>query len=124
MMKILKIVLVAGIIFVGATASSLAGEIKRELDFRQDYLINGQVVKKGTYQVVFNDKTNEITFLKRKQEVAKTKVTLEELKKKARRNEIVHREVGGNAVLQEVTFGGEKQSFILNNTGVAAAPNQ
>ena len=48
-----------------------------KVTFTEDLTVNGTVVKKGTYRVMFDDQTGELTIAKdNKQTVAKTKARM------------------------------------------------
>ncbi|HEX8456873.1 MAG TPA: hypothetical protein VF656_06235 [Pyrinomonadaceae bacterium] len=59
---------------------ALAGGKSKHITFSQDIKVGDTVVKKGTYVVSFDEKTNELTVRSGKKVVAKTTGRLEEQK--------------------------------------------
>ncbi|HVG34757.1 MAG TPA: hypothetical protein VM911_16935, partial [Pyrinomonadaceae bacterium] len=49
----------------------------RKVTFLTDVTINGTVVKKGTYQVTFDEKTGDLTIMDKKTVVAKANARME-----------------------------------------------
>ncbi|MBX7222435.1 MAG: hypothetical protein K1Y36_20975 [Blastocatellia bacterium] len=101
-----------------------AGDIKEELTFTKDMTINGVLVKKGTYNVRFNEKTGEVAILQGKNEVVRTSARLVDRKGKSHRTEITYTENGSTRNLQEIAFDGDSQSISIGNNGAAAATPQ
>jgi hypothetical protein len=64
---------------LGTTA--LAATKSRNVRFDDDVTVNGTLLKKGTYKVVFNDETNELTISRGSKVIAKTTAKLEDYKK-------------------------------------------
>lgn len=56
---------------------ALAAGKNRSVTFLTDVTLNGTVIKKGTYQVTFDDKTGELTIYSKKKVVAKANARLE-----------------------------------------------
>lgn len=56
---------------------ALAAGKSRSVTFLSDVMLNGTVIKKGTYQVTFDEKTGELTIMNKKTVVAKGNARLE-----------------------------------------------
>jgi predicted outer membrane repeat protein len=56
---------------------ALAAGKSRSVTFLTDVMLNGTVIKKGTYQVAFDEKTGELTISNRKKVIAKGNARLE-----------------------------------------------
>ncbi|HEX8143984.1 MAG TPA: hypothetical protein VF553_15400 [Pyrinomonadaceae bacterium] len=56
---------------------ALAAGKSKKVTFLTDVTLNGTVIKKGTYQVTFDEKTGELTIADRKNVVAKGNARLE-----------------------------------------------
>lgn len=116
------------IILVGAIASgvALAKVIKKEVTFSQPVVINGTLVKSGTYNAVFDDQTNELSIVKAKKVVARAPAQLE--KRMVRDNGVyVTRDQKGdptNAVLISVTLNESTRATIVNSGDTNAASAQ
>ena len=77
MIKFVNRLSVFVLVVVIANGVALAKTIKREVTFSQPVVVNGTLVKKGTYDVVFDDQTNEVTIVKDRKVVAKAPAQLE-----------------------------------------------
>ena len=115
----------AVMVLVGAIASgvALAKEIKKQVTFTDPVTVNGTLVKKGTYEAVFNDQTNELSIVKGGKVVASAPAQLE---KRAERDRAVYetRDEEGNsnnAVLVSVTLKDGNQATIVNSGNGNAA---
>jgi hypothetical protein len=115
----------AVMVLVGAIASgvALAKEIKKQVTFTDPVTVNGTLVKKGTYEAVFNDQTNELSIVKGGKVVASAPAQLE---KRAERDRAVYetRDKEGdsnNAVLVSVTLKDGNQATIVNSGNGNAA---
>jgi hypothetical protein len=73
------------ILMVGAIASVLAfgKTTKKDVTFIQAVMVNGTVIKPGTYSVAFDDETGELTVNKGSKVVARTPARLEKLEGRA-----------------------------------------
>ena len=112
-------------VLVGAIASgvALAKEIKKQVTFSDPVTVNGTLVKKGTYEAVFNDQTNELSIVKGGKVVASAPAQLE---KRVERDRAVYetRDKEGdsnNAVLVSVTLKDGNQATIVNSGNGNAA---
>ena len=107
-----------GVVLVGAIAGgvALAKEVKKEVTFSQSVVVNGTLVKKGTYDVVFDDQTNELSIVKDRKIIARAPAQLE---KREERDHAVYvmRQLSDspNAVLLTVVFKDNNQATILNS---------
>jgi hypothetical protein len=66
-------------LFVVATITStaaLATTSKREVTFSEPVTVNGVLVKEGTYQVRFDDETNQLTIVKGTKVIARAQAQL------------------------------------------------
>ncbi|HMZ78478.1 MAG TPA: DUF2911 domain-containing protein [Acidobacteriota bacterium] len=106
------------------SASALAGETKKDVSFSSDVTINGTLVKKGKYQVVYDDKTGEMSIRKGKEELVKATTRTEDRQKKAIRLEMLYTQNGENRSLQGFAFEGSNQNIVINGNAQAATPQQ
>ena len=107
---------------VGGVASAKVKD--RMVSFGQDFMVGSTAVKKGTYRVVFDDRTNELTILnKQKTTIAKTSAHLEKRKNKSLGLDIGMIERGNNHMLMSVAFPGDGhgQTIIVNEAGRESA---
>jgi len=99
-----------------ANGVALAKTIKREVTFSQPVVVNGTLVKKGTYNVVFDDQTNEVTIVKDRKVVAKAPAQLET--RDRGRAAYVTREEDGDPTrmtLLSVTLKDGKKATLVNS---------
>ncbi len=107
---------------IGAVTSSVAfaETIKKEITFSQPVVVNGTVVKKGTYVAVFDDQSNELTITKGGKEIAKAPARLE--KQDGKSNALfVSREEVGQMVLETVVFKGNNRATITGEGKATSA---
>ena len=100
-------------IMTGAIA--LAAEVKtKDVTLPQDVMINGTLLKQGTYKMKFDNQTGELSFIKNKAVVAKTTARFEQRQRRASDLEfgLIPRS-DSSRVLRSITFAGDKQSLIL-----------
>jgi hypothetical protein len=82
--------------------------------FGLDFTVGDTLVKKGTYKLVFDDKTNELSVLaKDKTVVAKTVAHLENRKNSASAIEINLVQRGANHALVSMAFPDDKRLIVL-----------
>jgi hypothetical protein len=112
-------------VLVGAIASgvALAKEFKKQVTFTDPVVVNGTLIRKGTYEAVFNDQTNELSIVKGGKVVASAPAQLE---KRVERDRAVYetRDKEGdsnNAVLVSVTLKDGNQATIVNSGNGNAA---
>lgn len=93
--------------------------------FYEDTVVGGTVVKKGTYQLKFNEETGEVAIMKGKTELAKTSARLEKQERSSSgtKYEFVSKE--GGKTLKSVLFAGDKDAIVLvENSAQAATPQK
>ncbi len=66
--------LVLGVI---TTAVGLGKTMKREVTFADPVTVNGTLVKSGTYEVAFDDQTNQLSFVKGRKVIATAEARVE-----------------------------------------------
>jgi hypothetical protein len=113
------------VVLVGAIASgiALAKVIKKEVTFSQAVVVNGTTVKTGTYEVVFDDQTNELSIVKGNKVVARTPAKLEQRADRARAFYVTREEEGDSSklVLLSVAL---RDATIVNGDKDSAAGSQ
>ena len=98
-----------------ANGVAFAKTIKREVTFSQPVMVNGALVKKGTYDAVFDDQTNELTIVKGRKVVATAPAQLETGERD--HSSFVTREESGDPnklTLLSVTLKDGKQATLVN----------
>ncbi|HZH33162.1 MAG TPA: hypothetical protein VEY11_20535 [Pyrinomonadaceae bacterium] len=112
----IAISLVLGIL-LGSVA--LAGGKSKNVTFNQDIRVGDTLVKKGTYIVTFDEKTNELTIRNDNKIVAKTTGRLEDRKAVNKVAYQTAKDKESNLMLSGVQMGG---SFVTVGGETAAAP--
>lgn len=81
MIKLITRTIVLGIILGSISVIGMGKENKKHVTFDDPVVVNGTTVKAGTYEVVFDDQTNQLTIFKGKKALATAPARLEKLEK-------------------------------------------
>jgi hypothetical protein len=104
---------------------ALAGKAKFKssvVSFGADFVVGETMVKKGTYKLVFNLKTNELTVVaKDKSVVAQTVARVESRKGDISGMEIILAKKGENQALISLAFPGDSRNIVVDARGTQAA---
>jgi hypothetical protein len=111
------------VLMVGALTSvvALAKVQKHKVTFENDVKVNNTVVKKGTYEVRFDDATGQFSIMDGKKVVAQTTARLEARAKKAGDFQLRSSGTGDDVQLVGVTFGGSDKDVIISNSGAGVS---
>lgn len=103
------------VLMVGALTSvaALAKVHKHKVTFEEDIKVNGTVVKKGTYEVKFDDETNQLSIVKNGKVVAQAMARLESRQKKANDFQLRSTNKDNEQQLTGVTFGGSDKDVVI-----------
>lgn len=107
-----------GMVLVSAIACGVAfaKEIRKEVAFSQAVLVNGTLVKEGTYDVVFDDQTNELSIVNGRKVVARAQAQLGKREERSRAVYVTRQEGdSNNMVLVSVTLKNNDQATIVNS---------
>jgi hypothetical protein len=109
------------VLLVGALTGvvALAKVQKEKVTFESDIKVNGTLVKKGTYEVKFNDETGQLAIVKNGKTVAEAMTRVETRSKKASDFQIRSTVNGNETQLIGVTFGGSDKDIVLSNSGAS-----
>ncbi|HKZ81354.1 MAG TPA: hypothetical protein VJ124_24005 [Pyrinomonadaceae bacterium] len=118
--KFLLVVLVVAMTSVVA----LAKKERKTVSLPADMKINGTVVKKGTYDVVFDRDGGQLSVLKNGKVVATTTARVEARDRKARTTEVVSLNGNDGRSLLRIAFGGSKENIVIAQSGVQSAGTQ
>src|SRR5687768_5357860 len=107
------------VIMVGALASvsAFAKTHKHRVTFENDIKVNGTLVKKGNYDVNFDDATAQMSIIKNGKTVAQTMAKLEARAKKANGFQLRSICNGDESELVGLTFGGSDKDVVVTNGG-------
>ena len=118
-MKFINRVAVALLIASLASVAAFAKTHREKVTFVDDIKVNGTLVKKGAYDLKFDDKTGEVTIMKNGKVVARANSTMESRPSKSRRFEWRYSGEGSTAELTHVTFSGSDQNIVLNSAAAS-----
>jgi hypothetical protein len=110
---------------VGALSSvvALAKVHKHKVTFASDIKVNSTLVKKGTYDIKFDDATGQFTIQKSGKVIVQSMAKLEQRDKKAGDFRLRSEGTGDGAQLLGVQFGGSDQEIVITNSGTQSTGN-
>lgn len=116
---------IAVVLVVGALTSvvAFAKVHKHSVTFDNDTKVNGTLLKKGTYQVKFDDETGQLSIVKNGKTVAQAMAKLEQRDTKANDFQVRSLNNGDEAQLVGVTFGGSDKDVVITNSGGSPSGN-
>ena len=123
MKSIVSQVLAVALLVTIAGTATLAKTKKSNIALSSDTKVNGTLVKKGMYEVVFNDESGELSILKGNKLVVKTATRLEKRDRKARDMEVVTTLEGMDQKLISITFDGSDQNVVVTQASMQAGGN-
>jgi len=110
---------------VGALTSvaAFAKTQKQRVTFDSDIKVNGTVVKKGSYEIKFDDATGQLSIIKDGKTIAQTMARLEARTKKANGFQLRSVGNGDETQLTGVTFGGSDKDVVITSSGATTTGN-
>ena len=110
---------VAAVVMVGALTSvvAFAKVHKEKVTFDSDIKVNGTVVKKGTYDLKFDDESGQLSITKNGKVVAQAMAKVEQREKKANDFQLRSTTDGGETNLIGVTFNGSDKNVVITGSG-------
>ncbi len=107
------------VMLVGALTSviAFAKTQKHRVTFDNDMKVNGTLVKKGTYDIKFDDETGQLSIVKNGKTVAQAMTRVEARVKKANDFQLRSTVNGDETQLVGVTFGGSDKDVLITNSG-------
>ena len=107
------------VLMVGALTSmvAFAKVHKHTVTFDNDMKVNDTLVKKGTYQVKFDDETGQLQIIKNGKTVAQAMTRIETRSKKASDFVLRSQGDGDEKTLIGVTFGGSDKDVLITSGG-------
>ncbi len=111
------------VLMVGALTSvvAFAKTQKQRVTFENDIKVNGTLVKKGTYEVKFDDQSGQLAIMKNGKVVAEANAKLEQRAKKASDFQVRSTVNGNETQLIGVTFGGSDKDVMIANNGASTS---
>jgi len=113
------------VMLVGALTSvaAFAKVRKQRVTFDNDIKVNGTLVKKGSYDLKFDDETGQLSIVKNGKTVAQAMARMEDRQKKAGDFQLRSEVNGGETQLIGVTFGGSDKNVVITNSGATTTGN-
>ncbi len=110
---------VAAVVMVGALTSVVAfAKVQKEkVTFDSDIKVNGTVVKKGTYELKFDDESGQLSITKNGKVVAQAMAKAEQREKKANDFQLRSTSDKGETNLIGVTFNGSDKNVVITGSG-------
>ena len=110
---------VAAVVMVGALTSvvAFAKVHKEKVTFDSDIKVNGTVVKKGTYDLKFDDESGQLSITKNGKVVAQAMAKFEQREKKANDFQLRATTNGDETQLIGVTFCGSDKNVVITGSG-------
>jgi len=87
-----------------------------KVNFQSNVKINGTLVKKGEYDLKFDDKTGELSIMKGSKVVARAATSITKRDRKAQALEIRTTGSGDEAQLVSVAFTGSEENLVINGS--------
>ena len=123
MRSIINSVLVIGLLVTLAATAAFGKSRKSNIALASDTKVNGTLVKKGNYEVVYDDQSGELSIFKGKKLIVKSAARLEKRDQKARVTEVQTVLEGMDQKLVGVAFGGSNENLIVGQAGMQAGGN-
>ena len=110
---------IGAVVMVGALTSVVAfAKVQKEkVTFDNDIKVNGTVVKKGTYDLKFDDESGQLSIVKNGKVVVQTMAKLEQREKKANDFQLRSTSDNGETNLIGVTFNGSDKNVVITGSG-------
>ena len=100
---------------------ALAKVQKHKVTFDNDMKVNGTLVKKGTYDVKFDDQSNQLSITKNGKVIVEAMGRLEARSKKSSDFRLRSVVKGDERELVGVTFGGSDKDVMISNNGASTS---
>jgi len=109
------------VLMVGALTGvvAFAKVHKQKVTFGNDVKVNGTLVKKGNYEVRFDDETGQLTIAKNGKTVAQAMAKVEPREKKANDFQLRSTVNGDETNLTGVTFNGSDKDIVITSGGAS-----
>ena len=116
MKTILSRIALAFLIASLASLSVFAKGKKETANFPTNIKVNGTLVKKGVYDLKFDDKTGELTIVKDNKVIARATASLEKRDRKARQLVLRSAGSGDDTQLTSVAFTGSEENLVITGS--------
>ena len=117
--RMVAILMVSALMSVAAFAKVS----KQRVTFENDVKVNGTLVKKGNYEVKFDDETGQLTISKNGKTVVQAMAKVQSREKKANDFQLRSTVNGDETQLTGVTFGGSDKDIVITSSGSTTTGN-
>lgn len=124
MKLILSRLVTAVLLVILVSVPTFAKVQKAKITLRSDTKVGDVVLKKGTYEVRFDDQSSELSIWKGGKVIAKSAVQVEPLPRKFRDTRYIVNVENNDPVLTGMIFGGSSQTVILKSAATQATVNK
>ena len=124
MKSVVNRIIVALLLVTMISVVAFAKSKKTTVTFAVDTKVNETLVKSGTYEVVFNEETGDMSIIKGRKVVAKTPARLYMRDGKGRSTEVHTIKDGDETTLVGLAFSGSDQKVVLNQASMQAGGNE
>jgi hypothetical protein len=124
MKNLFKKVTLALVMLAMTFSMAIAKNRSEKVSFSRDMVVNGTVVKKGTYKVTYDDQSKEMAIWDGKNELTKMAVRSESRTRKPSSTEVIFTEKDNQSVLNSITFAGSAEALIVSEKGNGTATPQ
>lgn len=105
-----------------AAAGTAFAKVKtQKLTFGSDFWVGSTLVKAGTYKVIYDDKTGEVSINDKTTTLARANVKVEQREKSKAGWDVVLASKGGGLALVSLAFPGDKQNLVVGDTTAGSA---
>jgi hypothetical protein len=123
MKSVINRILVAVLLVTLAGTAAFAKTKMGRVSFTSAIKVNGTLVKKGDYDVTFDEMTGEVSFEKNGKVIAKAAARLEKRSRKAGGTAFETRQAEMGMELVSIAFSGSDQNVVLTQMGIQAGRN-
>jgi hypothetical protein len=120
MKSVINRILVAVLLVTLAGTVAFAKTKMGRVSFTSAIKVNGTLVKKGDYDVTFDEMTGEVSFEKNGKVIAKAAARLEKRSRKAGGTAFETRQAEMGMELVSIAFSGSDQNVVLTQMGIQA----
>lgn len=103
------------------SVAAMANTSKKQVTFAEAVTVNGVLVKKGTYEVRFDDQTNQLTIVKGGKVIAQAEAQLEKMERTGQAAYVTRSETDDPSkppMLLTIALKGRNQATLVNvNSG-------
>ena len=119
MKTLMKQIAIAFVIASLAAVSAFAKTRKESITLTSNTTVNGTLVKKGTYQLKYDDEKGELSIMKDNKVIAQATTTVEKRDGKARDFELRMSGSGSERQLTGIAFAGSDQNIQLSSSSAS-----